>query len=364
MLTKDDIFKIEENALKLNTDKINASIMDDAIRQKFYDIVKIDSVLTYDEVFLLADNILIMVNKDIIGKGAFGTVFGGEMYKLSDSTRIDIAIKKVKPNSDIKEEICVLKQLNCDENLLCYYEYFEHKGNGYIITRFVKDQKDLSNFINELHKTGVTNENIKSVIRVMINIASVLQIIHNKNIVHRDIKPPNILINMDTKMITLIDFGISCQTCDSDSCKNICVNCKDIDSQSGTMYYMAPEIMKGACFDIINYKSTDIYSLGIVFYELLTGHPPLFNKNFQLIQIMFQVCSRKDKLVCSNTNINNTILTELTNMINDMTKPDDEVDGLCIIPNRLNISEVIERLNYINSIQNAGKRYKFKKYEK
>lgn len=362
MLVKDDIFKIEGNALKLNTDKINTFIIDDTIRQKFYDIVKIDSVLTYNEIFLLADNTLIMVNKDIIGKGTFGTVFGGNMYKLNDFTKIDIAVKKVKPNPDIKEEICVLKQLNCEKNLLCYYKYFEHKGNGYIITRFINDQKDLSDFINELHKTGVTNENIKSVIKIMINIADALQIIHNKNIVHRDIKPSNILINPDTKMITLIDFGISCQTCDNNSCKNICVNCKDIDSQSGTMYYMAPEIMKGACFDIINYKSTDIYSVGIVFYELLTGHPPLFNKNFQLIQIMFQVCSRKDKLACSNTNVNNTILTELMNMINDMTKPDTEVNGSCVIPNRLNIFEVVERLNYISSIQNAGKRYKFQKY--
>jgi len=107
-------------------------------------------------------------------------------------------------------------------------------------------------------------------LEIAINIADILSRIHAKNIMHKDINPHNILINKETEEIRVIDFGI---------CTRLSVertSALNPNVLEGTLKYMSPE-QTGRMNRSMDYR-TDLYSLGITFYEMLTGELP-FNSD-------------------------------------------------------------------------------------
>ena len=108
---------------------------------------------------------------------------------------------------------------------------------------------------------------LQRAITVVQQIASALQVSHNAGITHRDIKPANVLLN-DAGEVKLTDFGIaSAETLDSMTSENTTV---------GTPLYMSPEQIQGS--DAIDGRS-DLYSLGCLLYEVLTGATPFQGKS-------------------------------------------------------------------------------------
>jgi predicted ATPase/signal transduction histidine kinase len=106
---------------------------------------------------------------------------------------------------------------------------------------------------------------------IAIEITYALECLYKNRIIHKDIKPKNILINPKNKQIKIIDFSIS-----SVLPKEI-AEIKPVNVLAGTLAYMAPE-QTGRMNRGIDYR-TDYYSLGVTFYELLTGHLPFENTN-------------------------------------------------------------------------------------
>jgi predicted ATPase/signal transduction histidine kinase len=107
---------------------------------------------------------------------------------------------------------------------------------------------------------------LQDFLRIAISICDGLNFLHNQRIIHKDIKPNNILINPKTKQVKLIDFSIaSLLPRETQSLKNP-------NLLEGTLSYLAPE-QTGRMNRAIDYR-TDFYSLGITFYELLTGQLP------------------------------------------------------------------------------------------
>ncbi|AFZ19629.1 hybrid sensor histidine kinase/response regulator [Allocoleopsis franciscana] len=103
-------------------------------------------------------------------------------------------------------------------------------------------------------------------LKLAIKIAEILGAIHSGNIIHKDINLANIVFNPETEIIKIIDFGISTQlTRENPTLKNPNV-------LEGTLAYMSPE-QTGRMNRSLDYR-TDFYSLGVTFYELLTGHLP------------------------------------------------------------------------------------------
>ncbi|MCU0846471.1 MAG: trifunctional serine/threonine-protein kinase/ATP-binding protein/SpoIIE family protein phosphatase [Spirochaetes bacterium] len=102
-------------------------------------------------------------------------------------------------------------------------------------------------------------------------IAGIIGELHEKGIIHKDIKPHNILINPDTKKLKITDFGIASELTHS---RDEIYNPEVI---TGTLAYMSPE-QTGRMNRAIDYR-TDIYSLGITFYEMLTGNVPFISKD-------------------------------------------------------------------------------------
>lgn len=126
----------------------------------------------------------------------------------------------------------------------------------------------LSGFEGETLKNFLTKKNLQLNIflHIAIQLASTLAQLHQANIIHKDIKPDNILINSKTNKVKIIDFGIS--SCLSQ--ENL--NSSNSNLLEGTLAYMSPE-QTGRMNRSIDYRS-DFYSLGVTFYEMLTGQLP------------------------------------------------------------------------------------------
>src|ERR687886_2629399 len=107
---------------------------------------------------------------------------------------------------------------------------------------------------------------LEEFLEIAIASTEILGQIHRANIIHKDINPSNIVYNPQTKQLKIIDFGISTQlTRETPSLKNPNV-------LEGTLAYISPE-QTGRMNRAIDYR-TDFYSLGVTFYELLTGQLP------------------------------------------------------------------------------------------
>ena len=192
--------------------------------------------------------------KEIIGKGAFGTVYlienNNKKYALK---KIPLIIIEKEDLINYEKEAKILSKLD-NEYIVKYYDSFKDKDYLNIIMQY-GGKTNLKKFIMEYRdKNQLIEEKIINDIIFQIYIG--IKEIHKSNIIHRDLKPENIFID-DKNKILIGDFGIS---------KILEANKKYASTRSGTFEYMAPEIIKGEKYD----KKVDIYALGCIIYELFT----------------------------------------------------------------------------------------------
>ena len=193
-----------------------------------------------------------------MGKGGFGRV----IQALSKSDGKSYAIKEIPIKNETKEKIesfkneaIILSKFNC-ENIVKYYDSSKKGNNFYILMEFCNGE-NLRSFIDKnMNDNTLIKESI--IYNLISQICNGIKEMHDKKIIHRDIKPDNIFMN-ENMIIKIGDFGVSKQL---KSYKSYALTTKKL----GTEYYAAPEILtKG----IYNEKS-DIWSLGCIIYELLT----------------------------------------------------------------------------------------------
>lgn len=140
-------------------------------------------------------------------------------------------------------------------NIVEIYDVGEDQGKHFIVMEYVRG-RTLKQLIQQ---RGAMDKN--EAVSVMRQLISAVQVAHKNNIIHRDIKPQNVLIKDDgTAKIT--DFGIATA--------QDAVQLTQTDTVMGSVHYLAPELARG---ESASFQS-DIYSMGIVFYELLTGTVP------------------------------------------------------------------------------------------
>ncbi len=177
--------------------------------------------------------------------------------------------KKERPTS--QERICyqqeyeIISNLKVDGVVTAYgLEEFQHK-----LIIVLEDFGGIS-LKQMINRTGKENSSealsFSDFLPIAIQIADILGRIHSKNIIHKDINPSNIVIHPQTKEVKLIDFGISTfLSRETPSLKNP-------EVLEGTLAYLSPE-QTGRMNRELDYR-TDLYSLGVTFYELLTGRLP------------------------------------------------------------------------------------------
>lgn len=204
-----------------------------------------------------------IINNEI-GRGSFSTVFKG----YDKEEKRDIAIKKIN-ECDINKkkfyklanrEIKIMCQLN-NKNILKLYDIVTKDNQIYLILEYCKNG-DLDIFLS---KRQLKEFYVK---KYMIQIANGLKCLSKKNIIHRDLKPQNILIDKNYN-IKLSDFGFARCYEESNMMRTVC----------GTPLYMAPEIINCKEYD----QKVDLWSLGVIFYEMLFGCKPYTAGNLNIL---------------------------------------------------------------------------------
>ncbi len=199
-----------------------------------------------------------------IGIGGFGEVY----FALNDAGK-EVALKKIQRNLDI--ELRGVKQcLNIRHvNLIALWDIQTSQSQeSWVVMEYVPGPS-LRDILDD-HPRGIPESMLKL---WFTSIASGVAYLHHRGIVHRDLKPANVFRDDDAHVIKIGDYGLS-----------KFISCNHQSGQTGTVgtvHYMAPEISKG------DYgKEIDIYALGIVLYELLTGDVPFDGETSQ--EIMYK----------------------------------------------------------------------------
>ena len=149
-------------------------------------------------------------------------------------------------------------------NIVDIYDVGEENGYHYIVMEYVRG-KDLKQLIAQ--RGALCKE---EAVAIMKQLVSAVAEAHRCNIIHRDIKPQNVLIK-DDGTLKVVDFGIALA--------QDALQLTQSDSVMGSVHYLAPEVARGEAAT----RQSDIYSLGIVFYELLSGEVPFHGE--QAVQI-------------------------------------------------------------------------------
>ena len=204
----------------------------------------------------------------LLGSGSFGKVYLVKHNLTHKEYAMKIIDKKKLKqmgynNEQILEELKIHSKLD-HENIIHVYNVFENEENFNIIMEYAKNGNLYDVITRE--KGGLSEEKALGYFTQVVNAVYYL---HQNNIIHRDIKPENILIS-ENDIIKLCDFGWAKE-----------LNLENRNTFCGTAEYMAPEIVTNENYDF----SVDIWSLGILLYEMIFGHSPFEGKNKNSIMI-------------------------------------------------------------------------------
>ena len=192
-----------------------------------------------------------------VGSGGMADVYKGKDHKLNRY----VAIKVLK--SDYRtDEVFIKKFLSeaqaaaglMHPNVVNVYDVGQDRGLYYMVMELVEGIT-LKDYIEKKGKLSA-----KETISISIQMVTGLQAAHNQHIIHRDIKPQNIIISKDGK-VKVTDFGIARATTSTQTIST---------SVMGSVHYTSPEQARGGVVD----QKSDIYSIGITMYEMITGHVP------------------------------------------------------------------------------------------
>jgi len=192
-----------------------------------------------------------------IGSGGMGVVYRAHDPALGRDVAIKVILEKALHLPEIKERFYREARSSgklLHENLTIVHDVGEVDGKPYIVMEYLKG-RDLRSLINDqaplslIEKLDITQQLCKG-----------FEFVHAQNIIHRDIKPENIMV-LDDGKVKILDFGIA---------KPMASPITQTGARIGTPRYMSPEQVKGKNLD----KRSDIFSFGVVFYELLAYRRP------------------------------------------------------------------------------------------
>jgi len=198
------------------------------------------------------------IASDIIGRGAFSIVYSGIHAGLSMPVTIKMMKHDLAMNPEFlasfRNEAKIIAKLN-HENIVRVYDIEERYRTVFII------MESLTGTTLDMMLEAVGELPPQRIVHYIIQICKGLHYAHQHGIVHQDIKPANIFILPDDR-IKILDFGLACPV----GSENLL---------AGTPFYMSPEQVQ--CFPVD--QRSDIYSLGLVVYEMLTGKRPFEGKD-------------------------------------------------------------------------------------
>ena len=202
-----------------------------------------------------------------LGQGGMGAVYLARQTRPSRNVAVKILLPNHAVDDQLYYEFLARFQREADViarlehvNIMPIYEYGEHNNIPYLVMPYLTggSLRDLLAGCGSLSLTDATT--------YIEQAASALDYAHSHGVIHRDLKPANFLLHEDGRLV-LADFGIARIIDNTDSG---IVGLTSTGTIVGTPDYMAPEMAQG---DPLDYR-VDIYELGIVLYQMLTGHVP------------------------------------------------------------------------------------------
>ena len=210
---------------------------------------------------------------EVIGEGGMGSVY---LASQTDPVKRDVALKLIKTGMDSRG---VLARFDAERQALAMMDHpniariydggVTPTGQPFFVMELVKGEP-LTSYCDK-HRLS-----IKARLELFVAVCQAVQHAHQKGIIHRDLKPSNILVTeVDGKPTPkVIDFGVAKAT----EVKLTDMSLADIGAIVGTPAYMSPEQADPTSMDIDT--RSDVYSLGVILYELLAGSPPIDPKQF------------------------------------------------------------------------------------
>lgn len=208
--------------------------------------------------------------REKIGAGGMGEVYLADDTRLDRQAAVKILNDELSKDADklnrFIQEAKAASALN-HPNILTVYEIGETDGHNYIVTEYIRGET-----LRDRMSSGPIS--LSDALKIALQIAAALGAAHEAGIIHRDVKPENIIVR-DDGLVKVLDFGLAklteqrFETADSDEATRLQFNTQP-GLVMGTVGYMSPEQARGKPID----ARSDIFSLGIVMYELFTGKRP------------------------------------------------------------------------------------------
>ncbi len=196
-----------------------------------------------------------------LGAGAMAVVYKARQLSLDRIVAIKILPKRFSESSDyvsrFYKEGRAAAKLN-HNNIVQAFDVGEAGGYHYFVMEYVEGKT----IYDDLAAGKIFSE--LEALEIVIQVAKALAHAHNKGLIHRDVKPKNVMIN-NSGIVKLADMGLARETSDLKAAQN------EAGKAFGTPYYIAPEQIRGE-LDID--ARADIYSLGVTFYHMVTGRVP------------------------------------------------------------------------------------------
>ncbi len=191
-----------------------------------------------------------------IGAGGMSDVYKAKDYKLNRFVAIKVLKQEFSENAKFVGRFSTESQAAAclmHPNIVTVYDVGEENGIYYIVMELVEGVT-LKKYIEKKARLSV-----KESVSIAIGVSLGIEAAHNKHIIHRDIKPQNIIISKEGK-VKVTDFGIAKAATSNTVTSNV----------MGSVHYTSPEQARGGYSD----EKSDIYSLGITIFEMLTGRVP------------------------------------------------------------------------------------------
>ncbi len=201
--------------------------------------------------------------KEKLGQGGFGAVYLAWDCKLEKDKALKVIPDAVSSDKramqNLKKEAQTMMDLN-HPGIVRFYDFHDEGMIKYIDMEYVKG-KTLNELLLEYPDQKMPEARVKE---LAICICEAMQYAHDKNVIHRDIKPQNIMLT-ETGEIKIMDFGVA------ETLRNS-VSRIVPGGTTGTLVYMSPEQVWGEAVG----RESDIYSFGAMLYEFLSGNPPFY----------------------------------------------------------------------------------------
>lgn len=195
---------------------------------------------------------------EYVGQGGMATIFKAHQTNLDRFVALKVIHPVLKDDqaflNRLKREASIIAKLN-HPNIVTVYDFSEFEDMPFMVLRFIEG-KTLKVVLQQ-QKLGT-----QQILKIIRPVADALSYAHSRGVLHRDVKPSNILIDNDG-LVYLTDFGLARIAHSSESTSSH-------DMMIGSPHYLSPEQAKSEPVD----ARTDIYSLGIVLFEMFTGQVP------------------------------------------------------------------------------------------